>query len=232
MPQRFIDRHTAFVQSRSPNLPQYMQKIHKYRHRAYYDQWRPWERDFGSLNDPGVKIPKIFVEPIREWSFFRGDRVEVMKGPEKGKQGIVNYIVKERNWVFVQGLNVQRTITNKSSTSVGVIRSLEDPFLINLEVKLVDPSDLMATDIEWRYNDDGERVRVSTRTERIIPIPQQAYETMDFIEAEAYRDTPKDTPADVVKKVTYEPQVKTFEMDICDQQGISDDRVPYPMYWY
>ena len=28
-----------------------------------------------------------------------------------------------------------------------------------------------ATDIEWRYDKDGERIRVSVRTGRIIPLP-------------------------------------------------------------
>lgn len=232
MPQRYVDRHTTFIEQRRPNMPQYVQKIFRYKTRAYYDEWRPWEREFGDLNSQGIKTPKIYVEPIRNWSFFRGDRVEVLCGPEKGKQGIINYIVKERNWVFVQGLNVRRTYVEGDNKSAPTIRCKEDPFLINKEVKLVDPSDLMATDVEWRYNDDGEKVRVSTRTERVIPVPEQAYETIDYVDASNYRDTAKDTPADLVKKVTYKPQVKTFEMDICDEQGIKDDRVPYPMYWY
>lgn len=232
MPQRYIDRQTAFVKLRRPSLPQYEEKVVRYKKNAYYDEWRPWERNFESLNQEGVKTPKIFVEPIRDWYFFRGDRVEVIKGPEKGKQGIIDYIVKERNWVFVQGLNVRRTYMGRERSSLGMIRCTEEPFLINQEVKLVDPSDLIATDIEWRYNDDGERVRVSTRTERVIPLPEQAYETIDYVDAASYRDADKDTPADLVKKVTYTPQVKTFEMDICEEKGIKDDRVPYPMYWY
>lgn len=231
VPQRTIDRHTTFITTRSPRLPQYMKKIHRYKKAAYYDEWRPWETDFQKLNQEGLKIHKIFVEPIRDWSYFRGDRVEVLKGPDKGKQGIINYIVKERNWVFVQGLNLKREI-NKEGLSLGTVTTKEDPYLINHEVKLVDPSDLMPTDYEWRYDDDGNRVRVSTRTERIIPIPEQAYETVDYVSSDAYREQPKDTPAKEVTKATFVPQAKTFEMDICDQMNIKDDRVPYPMYWY
>ena len=29
-----------------------------------------------------------------------------MVGKDKGKQGIINSIIKERNWVYVEGLNV------------------------------------------------------------------------------------------------------------------------------
>lgn len=233
MPKRFVDRHTTFIAKRMPRLPQYMQKIYRYKLNAYYDQQRPWEEDFRRLNAERVGgIPTIYVEPIRKWAFFRGDRVEVIRGVDKGKQGLINYIVKERNWVFVHGLNLERELINQDKISLGNVTSSERPYLINLEVKLVDPTDFEPTDFEWRYDDQGNRVRVSTRTERIIPIPEQAYETIDYVEAEDYREQPKDTLADAVKRKTFVPAVKTFEMDICDEMGIKDDRVPYPMYWY
>lgn len=232
MPKRFVDRNTTFLIKRAPRLPQYIQKIFRYKNQAYFDRWRPWEDEFQRLNAEGVKINQVFVEPIRNWSFFRGDRVEVIKGPEKGKQGIINYIVKERNWVFVQGLNLRREYTNRDENSLGNVISTEDPFLINIEVKLVDPSDLLPTEIEWRYDDDGNRVRVCTRSERILPVPEQAYETIDYVDKLDYKECPKDTPADLVTKRTFQPKAKSFEMDICDEMGIRDDRIPYPMYWY
>merc|ERR1719445_379427 len=34
--------------------------------------------------------------------WFRGDRVEILRGPDKGKQGYINCIVQERNWVTVE----------------------------------------------------------------------------------------------------------------------------------
>jgi hypothetical protein len=37
------------------------------------------------------------------------------------------------------------------------------------------------TEIEWRYTEKGERVRVSVRTGRIIPLPIYASETEDFV---------------------------------------------------
>jgi hypothetical protein len=32
-------------------------------------------------------------------------KVEILTGKDAGKQGIVNAIIKQRNWVFVEGLN-------------------------------------------------------------------------------------------------------------------------------
>jgi len=36
-------------------------------------------------------------------------QVEVLVGKDKGKQGTVNCIIKERNWVYVEGLNCVRS---------------------------------------------------------------------------------------------------------------------------
>lgn len=227
MPQRFIDRHKNFIYNKSPRRPNYERKTFRYKTNAYYDQWRPWEIEFDRLNRMGVSTPRIFVEPIREWSFFRGDRVEVLVGPDKGKQGLISYIVKERNWVFVEGLNLERRIDMKN-----IMTAKEMPLLINREVKLVDPSDLEPTDYDWRYDDKGDRVRISTRTERILPIPSQAYATYDCKDRKTYKEGPKDTKMDLAKKVTFSPVAKTFEMDICDAMGIKDERVPHPLYWY
>jgi len=32
-------------------------------------------------------------------------QVEILVGKDKGKQGLINCIIKERNWVYVEGLN-------------------------------------------------------------------------------------------------------------------------------
>lgn len=232
MPKRFIERQTTFLSSRAPRLPQYEKKLTYYKKFAYYDEWRPWQNEFQKLNQINSKMRPIFVEPIRDWPYFRGDRVEVLRGPDKGKQGIINYIVKERNWVYVQGLNLERILRSINDGDIPTIVCKECPYLVNHDVKLVDPSDLMPTDVEWRYDDNGERVRVSKRTERVIPIPKSAYETVDYTEAHTYKEAPKDTPEKEVLKVTFEPKAKTFEMDICDEFNIKEDRIPYPTYWY
>lgn len=232
MPKRFVDRHTTFIEKRAPRLPQYEQKIFRYKKKAYYDIWRPWEDEFQRLNSLRARVTPVFVEPIKDFPYFRGDRVEVLKGPDKGKQGIISYIVKERNWVIVRGLNVTRKLVNQEKLKVGNIIVTEEPLLINHEVKLVDPTDLQPTDVEWRYDEEGNRMRISKRTKRAIPIPESAYETIDYTVASQYRERPKDTPAKLVNQVTFNPTAKTFEMDICEQMGIKDDRVPYPMYWY
>jgi len=40
-----------------------------------YTTNRPWTEEFRRQNQPGLHRKKVFVEPILEWVFFRGDRV-------------------------------------------------------------------------------------------------------------------------------------------------------------
>lgn len=108
----------------------------------------------------------------------------------------------------------------------------EQPLLVTTDVALVDPSDLAATKIEWRYTEDGEKVRVSLTTGRIIPIPASVEETIDYKSKKAYKEQPKDTPAAEVEKITFEPKLCTFEMEIMDNMGIKEDRIPPKSYWY
>ncbi|KAG0711531.1 putative 39S ribosomal protein L24, mitochondrial [Chionoecetes opilio] len=49
--------------------------------------------------------------------YTMGDKVEVLVGKDKGKQGLVNYIVEERNWVTVEGLNCNYRMIGKKRVS-------------------------------------------------------------------------------------------------------------------
>jgi len=47
-----------------------------------------------------------------------------------------------------------------------------------------------------------------------------------------FPESEKDTKAPEVTAITFEPALKTFEMDIMEQMGIKEDRVPAKTYWY
>jgi len=232
-PERYIKRQTQFIDYKPPaGLPNYWSKPVRWRDEPYYDVHRPWTREFQEQNAPGVEQPEIFVQPLRKFPVLRGDIVEILSGKDKGKQGIVDYIVKERNWVFVEGLNVRHTWTNKDADNPGYIVSETMPLLYPIDVCFVDPTDKRPTEAEWRLDEDGNQVRVSLRTERVIPIPNEAYHTYDYKMKTEYVEEAKDTPATEVEKITFVAKAKTFEMDIMDQMGMKEERIPYPMFWY
>ena len=231
-PERFIKKQTDFVEWRTPPYPNYQPRTVRYRKQPYYDIHRPWTTEFADQNAPNAKHPKIYVEPMRNFPVFVGDTVAVLRGKDKGKRGTVSYVVAERNWVCVRNLNLEYSMTQRERRFPGVINTIERPLLLPRDVSLVDPEDNEPTAVEWRFDEEGNEVRVSVRTGRIIPIPQKAFETRDYKVKLGYAEQAKDTPAAEVTRVTFEPALKTFEMEIAEAKGIKEDRVPYPMYWY
>lgn len=59
------------------------------------------------------------------------------------------------------------------------------------------------TKIEWRFTEEGEKVRVSTRTGRIIPLPPSHEETVDYKLPNLYKEGDKDTLKREVEKITF-----------------------------
>merc|ERR1719268_747728 len=94
--------------------------------------------------------------------------VEVLKGPDKGKLGIIKMIVQERNWVTVEGLNLKYETVAESDDFPGISNASEMPLLVTTDIKLVDPSTEQGTDVEWRYTEDGERVRVAQNRAQML----------------------------------------------------------------
>ncbi|NXO24885.1 RM24 protein, partial [Cisticola juncidis] len=93
------------------------------------------------------------------------------------------------------------------------------------------------TEVEWRYTEEGERVRVSLRSGRILPVPPQPRE--DGIVPEqgqrcplARTDGPKDTSEEDALAKTYRPSLKTFEEEVMDAMGIVETRRAKKSYWY
>ncbi|KAJ7307602.1 hypothetical protein JRQ81_009638 [Phrynocephalus forsythii] len=190
----------------------------------------------GSLQDlarhpPWLRRKKVFVEPIPdgEWKVFKGDTVQVLKGKDAGKQGQVAHIVRPRNWVIVQGLNVHYRYIGRTATNPGVCTPSEAPLLVK-DVSLVDPADKLPTEVQWRYTEEGKRVRVSLRTGRIIPQPFEERE--DGVVPEQWIDGPKDTSAKDALEKTYVPSLKTFQEEIMELKGIVENRRFRKSYWY
>ncbi|XP_055713159.1 probable 39S ribosomal protein L24, mitochondrial [Phlebotomus papatasi] len=230
-PESYVKRAMEQVYWRTPNEPNYQQKVIE-RRKFRFTMNRPWTGQFRQQNMPRSHRKKVFVEPIAEWSFFRGDRVEVLVGRDKGKHGIVKQLIPERNWVVVEGLNCHLRKVGGDGEYPGIYIKSEAPLLVTNQVKLVDPSDLQATEIEWRYTEEGDKVRVSTRTGRIVPIPKEQEETHDYKSKGTYIEKAKDTPAKVVEEITFKPSLQTFEMEIMKEMGIQEDRIPKKSYWY
>ncbi|XP_030044198.1 probable 39S ribosomal protein L24, mitochondrial [Microcaecilia unicolor] len=196
-----------------------------------YGMNRPWTTAAKKRNPPGIKRRKVFVEPLSEddWKVFRGDTVEILIGKDKGKQGKIVQIIEARNWVVLGGLNTHYRYIGKVGDYRGTYIASEAPLLLN-QISLVDPADRKPTEVEWRYTEEGEKVRVSTRTGRIIPKP--LFQRVDGIIPEQWKDGPKDTSVDDTIEKTYKPSLKTFEEEVMEKMGIVETRRPKKSFWY
>lgn len=88
----------------------------------------------------------VFVIISENWSYFRGDRIEVLVGKDKGKQGIVSQVIPERNWVIVEGINWHYRRVGAEKEFPGIIIKSEAPLDVIKDIRLVDPSDLQGTE--------------------------------------------------------------------------------------
>ena len=92
-----------------------------------------------------------------------GDRVVVLAGKDKGKEGTVIRAVPKADKVVVEGVNVaQRHRKPTKAMDQGGIVDLEMPIHIS-NVALIDP-DGKPTRVGYRVESDGTKVRVSRRT--------------------------------------------------------------------
>jgi len=99
----------------------------------------------------------------------RGDRVIVIRGNHRGKEGTVLRVEPEKNRVVVEGVNRRKRHMKPSQTNPeGGIVEFEAPLHAS-NVMLVDPSTGEPTRVRSQVGTDGSRERVSVRSGRVIP---------------------------------------------------------------
>ncbi len=104
--------------------------------------------------------------------------------------------------------------------------------------------------IEWRYTGEGELVRVSTRSGRIIPKSPAWEETADYAKKSTYKRKEQkinerflfhinlllagrdDTVDSELKRVTFEPKLMTVTEELMKANGIVETRTRGPVYIY
>lgn len=239
LPERYLKRKISKVEWKTPDGPEFQKKM-RVSGIPRHTMDRPWSQAFWQKNPPFgvhdiVNDNEPIVMPIKDddWMWFRGDRVEILKGEDKGKQGYINYIVQERNWVTVEGLNCDYKTVGEKGEFPGMMFKEEKPLLVNRDIRLVDPTSEKGCAFEWKYTESGERLRVSMKSGTVLPLPAKMDETIDYKTKKGYKGNDiKDTkPADV-EEITFEPKLATFEMDIMESMGIKEDRKAAKTWWY
>ena len=97
----------------------------------------------------------------------KGDKVIVLTGKDKGRQGAVSKVFPKESRVLVAGLNmVQRHTRPTQGDPQGGIKSKEAPLHVS-NVALVDPKSGGPTRVGFRI-EDGKKVRFAKKSGEVI----------------------------------------------------------------
>ena len=98
----------------------------------------------------------------------KGDKVRVLSGKDRNKEGIVTEALPARGKVVVEGVNTaQRHTKPKSAEEPGGILEKDMPVHAS-SVAVISPKDGKPTRVGYKF-DNGEKVRICKRTGVDIP---------------------------------------------------------------
>lgn len=102
----------------------------------------------------------------------RFDKVKVIAGKDKNKEGVVLAAFPKRNKVIVEGVNMVKKHQKPSQAAPqGGIIETEAPIHVS-NVMLIDPSNGEATKVGYKVI-DGKKVRVSKKTGEVIGVTKE-----------------------------------------------------------
>lgn len=95
-----------------------------------------------------------------------GDKVKVIAGKDKGKEGTVLKVLPKEDRVVVEGLNIAKKHQKPTQMKTGGINEFPAPIHVS-NVQLVDPSTGEATRVGYRF-EDGKKVRFAKKSNTTI----------------------------------------------------------------
>lgn len=97
----------------------------------------------------------------------KGDRVTILAGKDRGKEGDVLSVHPQEDRVTVQGVNMIKRHTKQTQSTQGGIIAREAKLHIS-NVALVDPKNGGATRVGFKIGDDGKKVRFAKKSGEVI----------------------------------------------------------------
>ncbi len=95
-----------------------------------------------------------------------GDKVVVIAGANKGKEGKITHVMN--NKVVVEGVNMcKKHLKPKNNNGTGEIVEVERPIHIS-NVMLVDPKTKKPTKVKIDFDKNGKKIRISKKSNEKI----------------------------------------------------------------
>ena len=96
-------------------------------------------------------------------NFKTGDKVVVISGKDKGKEGNITKVLRSENKVVVEGVNVVKKHVKGNGQQAGSINEMEAPIHAS-NVMILDPKTKKPTRIGHSINKDGKKIRVTKKS--------------------------------------------------------------------
>ena len=96
-------------------------------------------------------------------NFKTGDKVIVISGKDKGKEGKITHVLRKENRVVVEGINIVKKHVKGNGQTAGSITEVEAPIHAS-NVMIIDPKTKKPTRIGHKVNKDGKKIRVTKKS--------------------------------------------------------------------
>jgi large subunit ribosomal protein L24 len=100
-------------------------------------------------------------------NFKVGDKVVVIAGKDKGKQGKITKVLRTENRVVVEGINMVKKHVKPNGQAQGSIVDMEAPIHAS-NVMIVDPKTNKRTRIGHTVDKKGNKVRCTKKSNEIL----------------------------------------------------------------
>ncbi|KPI90034.1 hypothetical protein ABL78_0894 [Leptomonas seymouri] len=171
-----------------------------YQDHTYHNQWVARDLEKHQRGQIAARYP--FFAPnyeIKPWLWYPGDIVEVTSGEGVGQRGSIIAVVKYKNEILVQNINVQDVVIPASETRPEQVVQREHPISVH-RVRHIDPSTnemchLEIVKVRNKTTGELEERRISLESGALLPIPapEETVEAGDPLKDTAIQDADEDT---------------------------------------
>lgn len=100
-------------------------------------------------------------------NFKTGDKVVVVAGKDKGKEGNITKILRSENKVLVEGVNMMKKHIKPNGNQPGSIID-QEAYINASNVMILDPKTKKATRIGHEIDKKGNKVRVTKESNSVL----------------------------------------------------------------
>ena len=100
-------------------------------------------------------------------NFKKGDKVVVIAGKEKGKEGTISKILRAENKVVIEGINMVKKTVKPNGQNPGSIMEMEAPINAS-NVMILDQKTKKATRIGHTTDKKGKKIRITKASKEVI----------------------------------------------------------------